>query len=252
MASLAQVIYATAVMAMQPTAVPAEAMEPHAVAENVEVELGVPAWGRVVRVQEIPYPPKSLAAGLTGIVELDLEIDAIGGVKRIVNLRSVPSNSEFEQVVSESIGRATFVVPMTKRCVPTESTGSVTFSFDIVEGKGRVVMLHRGPTSRPDDVGHASRVLNQAELTAAAKGSYPEGPRRIGAQARVSLLVKVDARTGAVIDAQPTHVITRKGLERLFGRSAATLWKLARYPLMPDEIDTWTTCASVDYRLRSK
>lgn len=207
------------------------------------------SWARVNKIRAVDFPQASLKQGLTGKVDAEVLIDILGSVKSIRSLKSTPQNSEFEAAVRTTLETATFNVPRSLRCVPIESVGELQFEFVIVDGVGRVHLLHREASMAAHNALLAPRIINRDEVAVIARSGYPVNARRVGAQASVSMMLEVDPQTGAVISALATNVVTLKGLERLFGKVATDAAKSLRYESVGGMVAPITTCFTLDYRL---
>lgn len=209
-------------------------------------ETSAASWGRVRRVVEPVYPVDALAKGVGATVTIDVGIDALGGVKEIRSIESVPKDARFEQTVRDVLKHWLFHVSLTNRCVPYETVGSAQLVFAVVDGKPNIQLLHR-PERNPLSTEHcAPKWLNRSEIYAAV--AYPPKAQKGGAQANVHALLRVDSASGSVVDVEVTHVLTAKGFETAFSREAKSALERAKFEAMPGEGKIWHYCVPFIFR----
>lgn len=211
------------------------------------------SWARVTRVVEPKYPEAALKEGRGAVVDLEVLVDVLGGVKTVRSISSMPRSPDFEAAVQEILKTWLFSVAKTDRCVPVETVGNVSITFEVRDGKGVVSLTHRKlPPPTGAKVLFGPRIKNRKEVSEDMQQSYPRSARRAGVQAQVYTLLTVEPATGQVQDIEVTHVITHPDFVRDFTEAARQGMKRTVYTAAEGRTKPWKMCTVAAYRLRGE
>jgi outer membrane biosynthesis protein TonB len=230
---------------------PAKAAE---TANDVFFESDPQSWARVRRMVEPKYPAAALKEGRGAVVDLEVLIDEIGAVKTVRSLTSTPSSPDFEAAIRNDLAGWLFHVASTDRCVPVETVGNVTVTFQVEQGKGKVSLTHRSLPKPPSDakVRMGPRIKNRKEVGEDMNQSYPYSARRGGVRAQVYVLLTVDPVTGQVKEIEVPHVITHPDYVQAFAQAAREGMKRAVYTTVEGYTKPWKLCTVAKYELSGR
>jgi TonB family protein len=215
------------------------------------------SWARVKRMVTPKYPADALKNGVGGVVDLEVFIDRIGGVKDVRTMTSTPNNPQFEQAINDVIKYWRFGVPQSNRCVPTDSVGEVSLTFEVKAGEGVISLSHRsGKQYAASDILPAPKFLDAKRVANIFAADYPRAARRAGATAQVYALLTINSASGKATNAEVTHIITADGFESLFKEAAEPALMTIRHPPFhpksSEQSGDWTKCVVISYRLKGE
>lgn len=151
-------------------------------------------WGTPLAWQAPEYPKALLDQGVTGTVDVLLNVSPEGRMTEITAIRSLPAQPAFEEAVREAVRSWRFTKALDTECKPAATQGRVQVRFDLVDGKPQVNVGAAPAAKLPGRV--FIEETNRAEVNRALIQNYPRDARRMGKMGEVLALLKVDARTG--------------------------------------------------------
>lgn len=198
-------------------------------------------WGRATRIVEPAYPPRALAEGLTGYIDVRGRVSPLGILQDIEYSPDNPQSGVFIDPVRRAIRDWNFAPPVGRDCQPSNERVTNRIWFEIEEGKPKVsVSLVRA--AAPGDPPVLQPLKREDPI-------YPSSMRRSNGEAVVYTRVRVDA-AGEVIAVEPRAYPLRRGAPtREFEHEvirALTQW---RYPPAPPSDATRVVCYDLVFKL---
>jgi TonB family protein len=219
-------------------------------AEEIFFNTDPKSWARVKRIVPPKYPEDAVKNAIGGTVDIEVLIDQIGAVKEIRSIKSTPNNPQFEEATRQVLKHWLFNDSRTSRCLPYETVGEARLNFAVKNGGGEISLTHRPYIAPTFEAQQAPiKMLNREEVINTTVDFFPRSARREGAQANLYALLTVDAKTGAIINVEVTHVITPNGFEASFAKASEEGLRKVKYPPFPNRSEPWKTCFDISYRL---
>jgi TonB family protein len=203
---------------------------------------GDPAqWGRATRIVEPAYPPRALAEGRTGYIDVQGRVSPLGVLQDIKYSPEDPESAVFIDAVRRAIRDWEFQPPVGRDCQPSDERITNRIWFEIADGKPKVsVSLVRA--AGPGDPTVLKPLTREDPI-------YPSSMRRSNTEAVVFARVRVNA-AGEVVAIEPHSYPRRRGTSmRDFEHEvirALTQW---RYPPAPASDSTRVVCYDLRFKL---
>lgn len=170
-------------------------------------------WTQPRRVLPPTYPPALPAKGVTGFVDLELQLAKAGFVERIVSINSTPKEPQFETSVQDVLEHWTFHVPISNDCKPQAFAGNTRVWFEIKNGEPSISVSNR--PSLPSSTARVSPPMkNLKEVLATLGQNYPRAARRKSAEANMYVVMVMDGDSGKTVEVRIAEYI---GLSEFFG-----------------------------------
>jgi TonB family protein len=208
-------------------------------------------WARPKAVVAPKYPDDQLKLNARGRVDVDVALKPSGEVSSFRIAKSEPANPAFETAVSEVVGKWLFHNKLSSECLPVESNGNVRVWFDVKDGKGEVSVSGQVSEITAGNVPKKSNWLNRSEAISGFR--YPAAARRADVQAKVNVVVRVDGKSGDVLDVgvpwmetQPESVPDRMAAD--FRAAASEVMKRAKFE--PQAGSTYRVCMPFEFRVQ--
>ena len=204
---------------------------------------GDPAlWGRATRIVEPEFPPRALAEGRTGSIDVRGRVSPLGILQDIEYSPDNPQSGVFIDPVRRAIRDWEFQPPLGRDCQPSEERVTNRIWFEIAAGKPKVsVSLVRAST--PGDPAVLTPLHREEPI-------YPTSMRRGNTEAVVFTRVRVNT-AGEVVSVEPHAYPRRRGTSvREFEHEvirALTQW---RYPQAPASAPDASRVVCYDLRFR--
>ena len=186
-------VAAVAVVQLLPIpSVPAAAAQvPVAAGDTVQPVLVNPA--QIVRALNAEYPPLLREAGITGIVEVRLEVTAQGGIDEAIVVRT--TDPRFGEPAVRALQVARFR-PARVQGEAVATTITIPVRFEPVLAPGQTQ-----PASAPQPWDESPQLVNGAQLARLLDAEYPPLLRDAGIQAEAQVSIRISA-TGVVESVQ--------------------------------------------------
>ncbi len=221
-------------------------------APEVFYESDPKSWARVKRIVPPKYPEAMLKLGQGAVVDIEVLIGKIGFVSQIRSVTSNPNNLQLVEATRAVLQYWTFNVPRSEACVPIESVGDMQLIFEVVNGEGKISLIHRRNQDLDVTKVKSPKMLNRVAVSEVIQEGYPREARRAGAQAIVYALLTVDHMSGATLSVEITHMVTPTGYEKKFAEAVMPGLTAVKFSPFPSKTMPWRNCISVDYVLRGE
>lgn len=249
---------AVAALGLVPTAYAAGTLAASGV--DTQYDTDPKSWGRVTRLVTPTYPADALAAGVEGVVDVEVQVSQLGSVKSVRSVTSTPKNGALEAAAQQVLDYWEFATPVSRQCVPMETTAHARLHFQIENGMPKVYLTHRAANPSSVDMASSAPNATKAKLVSTNRAEvlgsvrYPMDARRDNAEADVAGMIVVNRKTGEVLDARAT-VIPVKGhvsaaLHRQFESAALPVMKNMTFEPIPDARDDAKTNVCVPFKFR--
>ena len=138
------------------------------------------------------------------------------------------------------------MVPSDNNCVPIDNVAvEVVLQFTVVEGKGKMFLMHSADRYFSLPKQRRARFLNGDE---GPRFTYPIRARVYGAQANVYTKLAIDPQSGRIIDLKIAHIITAKGWEAEFSRAIERTLANTQFVPMPEYSRPVNVCIPFVFR----
>lgn len=167
---------------------------------------------RVIAAPE--YQSAWVEAGISGVVDVEVEIGLNSRITRIESIASEPHHPELEGAVKDIIKYWWFYRETDCDCKPVVGSAKLRVWFEIRDGKGVVSVSNR---PRPGQPGGESHVLtNRSAIAKHLSVRFPREARRAGRGAEVFAAITLSPYTGKAEKVDIVQVETSYDLKRAF------------------------------------
>lgn len=211
-------------------------------------EMDPVSWVRPKALVGPDYPKRALAEKITGVVDVELVIDELGGVKEVRSISSQPKNEDFEAAVRAVVEEWVFEAPRF-RCVPTSTVGNLRVWFNIKGGEAAVSVSYPQPLNDESKIAKEDRVVGTNWDAVRKSTRYPRKARKAGAQANAYVELHLDPKSGAVASVDVAQVLAPPLFEDAFRSEVKRAAAELVFKPMPNRSETVVVCVPFTFRL---
>lgn len=220
------------------------------VTEEMLFEHDPKQWAKPRAVVPPKYPVELLTAKRGGIVDVTVQHNDLGEVVSAEIAKSEPKSPELESAVMDVVRYWYFKVPQSKECMPMGGTANVRVWFEPEGDAGKIsVSGHASELANFASAPRRSRLINPKE--AYAKLKYPVAARKVGVQATIYVVARVNAKQGKVsnmtIMTERYAPVAEAHIRAAFARAIQNA--LDEWRFEPSESADYRVCVPLDFRL---
>lgn len=171
------------------------------------------------------YPEAALAAGLSGVVEVQANVDERGRASAL-KYSSESGSASFEEAVRAVAEHWRYLVPISTACAPMKSAVHARIHFRLEDGRAAVSLEEVPSATGGSTCMDAARVLNDREVS--EKMEFPMIARRTQSEGTVYLAITFGAASGEVKDVEVVQLVEGGDAKREFRNAALIAYRSLR------------------------